>query len=176
VRLIGSEGQQLGILAIGEALRKAEEENLDLVEVSSASRPPVCKLMDFGKFKFEQSKKLKEARKNQRGDVKEIKISHAGIAARDLQVKMNHVIRFLEHGDKARLIVEFRGREQIHRNKGFDILNDIAERLKDVGIVERRPTLEGRRIVMVINPKKVERRESSEKTKDENAQDRSQAV
>jgi translation initiation factor IF-3 len=176
VRLIGSDGQQLGILAIGEALRKAEEENLDLVEVSSASRPPVCKLMDFGKFKFEQSKKLKEARKNQRGDVKEIKISHAGIAARDLQVKMNHVIRFLEHGDKARLIVEFRGREQIHRNKGFDILNDIAERLKDVGIVERRPTLEGRRIVMVINPKKVERRESSEKAKDENAQDRSQAV
>jgi len=176
VRLIGSDGQQLGILSIGEALRKAEEENLDLVEVASTSRPPVCKLMDFGKFKFEQSKKLKEARKNQRGDVKEIKISHAGITARDLQVKMNHVIRFLEHGDKARLIVEFRGREQIHRNKGFDILNDMAERLKDVGIVERRPTLEGRRIVMVINPKKVERRESSEKTKDENAQDRSQAV
>jgi translation initiation factor IF-3 len=179
VRLIGPDGAQLGILSINEALRRAEELNLDLVEVSSASRPPVCRLMNFGKFKFEKAKKDREARKNQKGDIKEIKISRSAIAEHDLQVKINHLVSFLEHGDKAKVIVEFRGREQMHRNKGFDILNNLAERLAETAVVERKPILEGRRIIMILAPKKVEkppeRREpSGEKGKD--LQDSSQAV
>jgi len=177
--LIGADGAQLGIFSIYEALRKADELNLDLVEVSSASRPPVCRLMNFGKFKFEKAKKDREARKNQKGDIKEIKISRSGISEHDLQTKINHLIDFLEHGDKAKVIVEFRGREQLHRNKGFDILNNLTERLADIAIVERKPLLEGRRIIMILASKKVdkpaERREASGK-KGEDLQDSSQAV
>jgi translation initiation factor IF-3 len=175
VRLIGPDGSQLGILSMNEALRKAQESNMDLVEVSSVSRPPVCRLMNFGKFKFEKNKKDREARKKQKGDIKEIKISHAAIAERDLQVKISHLVRFLEHGDKAKVIVEFRGREQIHRGKGFDILNDLSKRLEELAVVERKPTMEGRRIIMILAPKKVERREPSGK-KEENLQDSSQTV
>lgn len=133
--------------------------------------------MNFGKYKYEQNKKLKDARKKQRGEVKEIKITHSHIAERDLQVKINHLTRFLEHGDKAKVIVEFRGREQIHLGRGFDILNNLIKRLELVGIVERKPTMEGRRIVMVLAPKKVERRVSSvSEEESQNLQNSSQAV
>jgi translation initiation factor IF-3 len=175
VRLIGPDGTQLGILSLNEALRKAQEMQLDLVEVSSASHPPVCRLMNYGKFKYEQAKKAKDSRKKQSGDVKEIKITRAHIAEHDLQVKVNHLIRFLEHGDKARLIVEFRGREQLYLNKGFEILNKLAERLSSISTVERKPTLEGRRIIMVLSPKRA-KGEQSGKDKVENLQNSSQEV
>ncbi len=147
------------------------------MEVSPGSHPSVCRLMNFGKYKYEQNKKMKDARKKQRGEVKEIKITRSQIAERDLQVKVNHLTRFLEHGDKAKVIVEFRGREQLHINRGFDILNNLIKRLEPVGTVERKPTMEGRRIIMVLAPKKVERRASSvSKEEGQNLQDSSQAV
>lgn len=175
MRLIGADGAQLGVYSLNEALRKAQEMQLDLVEVSATSRPPVCRLMNYGKFKYEQSKKAKDARKKQSGDVKEIKITRAHIAEHDLQVKVNHLIRFLEHGDKARVIVEFRGREQLYLNKGFQILNDLANRLSTISVVERKPTHEGRRIIMVLSPKRA-KGDQSGKEKNENLQDSRQEV
>jgi len=148
---------------------------LDLVEISSASYPPVCRLMNYGKYKYEQSKKARDTRKKQSGEVKEIKITRAHIAEHDLQVKMNHMIRFLEHGDKVRAIVELRGREQLYMNKGFEILNDLQNRLSTYSVVERKPTQEGHRIIMVLAPKRT-KGDKIGREKEKNVQDSRQAL
>lgn len=154
VRLIGQDGQQLGIVSIGEALAKAEESTLDLVEISPDAEPPVCKLMDFGKFVFEKKRSDKEAKKKTRQmQVKEIKI-RPGTDEGDYQVKLRNLVRFLTEGDKVKVTLRFRGREMAHQELGLAMLRKIEADLVDTGVVEQQPNLEGRAMVMVVGPKK----------------------
>lgn len=154
VRLIGAEGEQLGVVPFREALAAAEEAELDLVEMSAQADPPVCRLMDYGKYLFQQSKQKAEAKKNQRQmQVKEIKF-RPGTDEGDYQVKLRNLIRFLEDGDKAKITLRFRGREMAHQELGVKLLKRVEEDLNEVGTVEAFPKLEGRQMVMVIAPKK----------------------
>lgn len=153
VRVISPEGEQLGILSIHDALRLAREKGLDLVEVAPQAKPPVCKIMDFNKWKYEQSKKLKEARKKQKvQDVKEIKMRPA-IDEHDFNVKARACERFLSDGDKVKAVIMFRGRELAHLDIGQKVLERLLERVKDISSVERPPKIEGRNMVMVLAPK-----------------------
>lgn len=154
VRLIDQDGQQLGIVPIEEALAKAESLQLDLVEISPDAEPPVCRLMDFGKFLFEKKRNDKEAKKKQRQmQIKEIKI-RPGTDDGDYQVKLRNLIRFLSEGDKAKVTLRFRGREMAHQELGLEMLKRITADLAEVGTVEQEPNLEGRAMVMVVAPKK----------------------
>lgn len=154
VRLIDQDGQQLGIVSIGEALAKAEESTLDLVEISPDAEPPVCKLMDFGKFVFEKKRSDKEAKKKTRQmQIKEMKI-RPGTDEGDYQVKLRNLIRFLTEGDKAKVTLRFRGREMAHQELGREMLKRIAVDLAEHAVVEQEPNLEGRAMVMVLGPKK----------------------
>lgn len=154
VRLIDPEGLQLGIVSIQEALAKAEELTLDLVEISPDAQPPVCRLMDYGKFYFEKKRSEKEAKKKQRQmQIKEIKI-RPGTDEGDYQVKLRNLIRFLTEGDKAKVTLRFRGREMAHQDLGLVMLKRIAADLADHAVVEQEPNLEGRAMVMVLAPKK----------------------
>ena len=154
VRLIDPEGQQLGIVPIAEALAKAEELTLDLVEISPDAEPPVCRLMDFGKFVFEKKRSDKEAKKKQRQmQIKEMKI-RPGTDDGDYQVKLRNLIRFLTEGDKAKVTLRFRGREMAHQELGLEMLKRIAADLVEYAQVEQEPNLEGRAMVMVLAPKK----------------------
>ena len=154
VRLIDVDGSQLGIVYTRDALEKAEELQLDLVEISPDAVPPVCRLMDFGKFLFEKKRNDKEARKKQRQmQVKEIKI-RPGTDEGDYQVKLRNLIRFLTEGDKAKVTLRFRGREMAHQELGLEMLKRISADLAEVGQVEQEPNLEGRAMVMVVGPKK----------------------
>lgn len=154
VRLIDQDGQQLGIVSIGEALAKAEESTLDLVEISPDAEPPVCKLMDFGKFVFEKKRSDKEAKKKTRQmQIKEMKI-RPGTDDGDYQVKLRNLIRFLTEGDKAKVTLRFRGREMAHQELGREMLKRIAVDLAEHAVVEQEPNLEGRAMVMVLGPKK----------------------
>lgn len=154
VRLVGVEGEQLGILGLREALALAEESEIDLVEISPTAQPPVCKLMDYGKFKYEQSKKRHEAKQKQKQiQVKEIKF-RPGTDDGDYQVKLRNLIRFLTEGDKAKITLRFRGREMAHQDIGLALLKRVESDLLDVGVVEQFPRLEGRQMVMMISPKK----------------------
>lgn len=154
VRLIGADGQQLGIVYTREALEKAEELELDLVEISPDAQPPVCKLMNYGKFVFEKKQSDKEAKKKQRQmQIKEIKI-RPGTDDGDYQVKLRNLIRFLSEGDKAKVTLRFRGREMAHQELGLEMLKRITADLAEVGTVEQEPNLEGRAMVMVVAPKK----------------------
>lgn len=151
--MISPEGEQLGILSIHDALRLAREKGLDLVEVAPQAKPPVCKIMDFNKWKYEQSKKLKEARKKQKvQDVKEIKMRPA-IDEHDFNVKARACERFLSDGDKVKAVIMFRGRELAHLDIGQKVLERLLERVKDISSVERPPKIEGRNMVMVLAPK-----------------------
>ncbi|QBY43078.1 Translation initiation factor IF-3 [Arsenophonus nasoniae] len=155
VRLTGLDGEQIGIISLKEALEKAEEAGVDLVEISPNAEPPVCRIMDYGKFLYEKSKSLKEQKKKQRViQVKEIKF-RPGTDEGDYQVKLRNLIRFLEDGDKAKITLRFRGREMAHQQIGIDMLNRIKNDLDDMSVVESFPSkIEGRQMIMVLAPKK----------------------
>ncbi|MGP8051921.1 MAG: translation initiation factor IF-3 [Desulfobaccales bacterium] len=153
VRLIGPEGEQIGVMPTKEALAQAAEAHLDLVEVAPQAVPPVCRIMDYGKFKYQQSKKLQEARRRQTIiQVKEIKV-RPKIEEHDMGFKLKNSRRFLSEGDKVKISVIFRGREIAHTDRGIRILAQMAEALVDVGTVEQAPKLEGRNMFMLITPK-----------------------
>jgi translation initiation factor IF-3 len=154
VRLVGAEGEQVGVVSINEALQLAYDANMDLVEISPNAEPPVCKIMDFGKFQFEQNKKLQAAKKKQKQiQIKEIKF-RPGTEEGDYQVKLRSLIKFLNEGDKTKITVRFKGRELTHRELGMDLLKRIEKDLEEVAGVEQFPKLEGRQMVMVMGPKK----------------------
>lgn len=154
MRVIGANSEQLGILSLGEALSLAESQQLDLVEVSPTAVPPVCRIMDFGKFKYQQSKKLQEAKKKQvQVQLKEVKL-RPKTDEHDLQFKIKHVRRFLEEGNKAKITLVFRGREITHMNLGQKALDRFTEELQDVAIIEVKPKMEGRNMFMIVAPKK----------------------
>ena len=154
VRLVGPNGEQVGIVAIGDALRLAQESDLDLVEVAPMARPPVCKLMDYGKFKYESAMKDRAARKNQVNTViKEMKL-RPKIDPHDYETKKGHVVRFLKQGDKVKITIMFRGREQSRPELGFRLLQRLAEDVQELGFVEFAPKQDGRNMIMVLGPHK----------------------
>jgi len=154
VRVIGSNGEMIGILSRDEALQLAEEEGLDLVEIQPNADPPVCKIMDFGKFRFEQQKKASEARKRQKQvEIKELKFRPVTDEG-DYQIKMRNIRRFLQEGDKVKINIRFRGREMSHQELGRQMAERIEADLGDDVVIESRPRLEGRQMVMLIAPKK----------------------
>ncbi|HOV80354.1 MAG TPA: translation initiation factor IF-3 [Bacillota bacterium] len=153
VRVIDRDGTQLGIMSAKEALRLAEEKEQDLVEIAPAAKPPVCKIMDFGKYKYEQSKREKEAKKKQKIiSVKEVKL-RPNIEEHDFEVKARNAVRFLKDGDKVKATIIFRGREIVHTQLGQQLLKRLAERLKECSTVERQPKLEGKNMIMILAPK-----------------------
>lgn len=153
IRLIGAEGENIGVVTPARALALAEEAGLDLVEISPNAEPPVCKIMDYGKFKYEQQKRESEARKKQKIiEIKEIKF-RPGTDTHDYEVKMRSVVKFLEGGDKVKVTLRFRGREMAHQQLGMELLNRVAADVAELGKVENMPKLEGRQMVMMIGPK-----------------------
>ncbi|MBC7347892.1 MAG: translation initiation factor IF-3 [Clostridia bacterium] len=153
VRLISADGQQLGVMPLREALRIAEEKNLDLVEVAPTARPPVCRIMDYGKYRYELSKREREAKKRQRLiNVKEIKL-RLGIEEHDFQVKARNATRFLKDGDKVKVTVMFRGREISHADLGHRLCQRLVQQLADLATIEKAPVVEGRNLVMVLAPR-----------------------
>ncbi|MBX3709289.1 MAG: translation initiation factor IF-3 [Gammaproteobacteria bacterium] len=154
VRVIDAEGQQLGVISIHEAKKISEEAGLDLVEVSPEAKPPVCRIMDYGKYKFQMSKRKAAAKKKQKQiQIKEIKLRPATEEA-DYQVKLRSIMKFLENGDKSKVTVRFRGREMSHPELGMQLLGRMLKDLVDYSVVEQHPKFEGRQIVMVLGPKK----------------------
>lgn len=154
MRLIDQDGEQVGVVPLARAKQIAEDAELDLVEVSPTAKPPVCRIMDYGKYKFEQSKKQSEARKKQKQiQVKEVKF-RPGTDEGDYQVKLRNLVRFLNEGDKAKVTLRFRGREMVHQDLGLKLLNRIEEDLTELGSVEQRPKMEGRQMIMIVAPKK----------------------
>ncbi|MGX0877364.1 translation initiation factor IF-3 [Roseovarius sp. MBR-154] len=152
IRLIGADGENAGVVTPRRALEMAEEVGLDLVEISPNANPPVCKIMDYGKYKYEQQKRESEARKKQKIiEVKEVKF-RPGTDTHDYQVKMRNVLKFLEGGDKVKITLRFRGREMAHQDLGRNLLERIAEDVKDVGRIENMPKMEGRQMIMIIGP------------------------
>lgn len=155
VRLIGVEGEQLGVKPIREAMQLATELNLDLVNVAPTAKPPVCRIMDYGKFRYEQQKKEKEARKNQKVvEIKEVRFS-ATIDEHDYQTKLRNVVKFLNEQDKVKCTVRFRGREITHASIGQKVLERVAKETDELSSMERRPKLEGRSMIMILTPKAI---------------------
>jgi translation initiation factor IF-3 len=166
VRLVGPNGEQVGIVAIGDALRLAQEADLDLVEVAPMARPPVCKLMDYGKFKYETAMKAREARKNQAHTViKEMKL-RPKIDPHDYATKRGHVVRFLKQGDKVKITIMFRGREQSRPELGYRLLQRLAADVEELGFVESAPKQDGRNMIMVLGPHKKKAEARAEKAAD----------
>lgn len=154
MRLIGADGNQVGVVNTREALEMAHEAGLDLVEIVPTSEPPVCRLMDFGRFLFDQKKKKNEAKKKQKQvQIKEVKF-RPGTDEGDYQVKLRSLTRFLNDGDKAKVTMRFRGREHAHRELGLELLKRVENDLAALSIVEQQPQMEGRQMVMVLGPKK----------------------
>ena len=154
VRVIRSDGEQAGVMNIAAAISMAADEGLDLVEVSPTADPPVCRIMDFGKYLFEQNKKNQSARRKQKQvHVKEIKF-RPGTDEGDYQIKLKKLVQFLEHGDKTKVTLRFRGREMAHKDLGAKLLKRVRDDLEEYGSVEQMPQMEGRQMVMVIAPKK----------------------
>lgn len=154
VRLIGEEGEQLGIMSAREAQKLAEDAGLDLVKIAPTAKPPVCKIVDYGKYRYEQARKDKEAKKKQKViDVKEIRLS-PNIDTNDLNTKVNAAKKFLSKGDKVKITLRFRGREMAHMNASKHILDDFAEALKDVAVIEKAPKVEGRSMTMFLTEKR----------------------
>jgi translation initiation factor IF-3 len=154
IRLIGADGENIGLVTPGRAMQLAEEAGLDLVEISPNATPPVCKIMDFGKFKYETQKKEAEARKKQKIiEIKEVKF-RPNTDTHDYEVKMRNVVRFLEEGDKVKVTLRFRGREMAHQDLGRLLLDRVAEDVKELGKIESMPRVEGRQMVMMIGPAK----------------------
>ena len=174
VRLVGPNGETVGIVRIDDALRLAQEADLDLVEVAPTARPPVCKLMDYGKFKYENAQKAREARRNQTNVViKEMKL-RPKIDQHDYETKKGHVVRFLKQGDKVKITIMFRGREQHRPELGFRLLQKLAEDVSDLGFVESSPKQDGRNMIMVLGPhkKKAEAKAEVKAAKAEKAAER----
>jgi len=154
VRVIDSEGEQKGVMSVPAAIELAKDEGLDLVEVAPTADPPVCRIMDFGKYLFEQNKKAQSARRKQKQvHVKEIKF-RPGTEEGDYQVKLRKLIEFLEQGDKTKVTLRFRGREMAHQELGANLLARVRDDLEEYGSVEQMPQMEGRQMIMVISPKK----------------------
>ena len=154
VRLIGADGEQVGVVSLDEAQSMADQANLDLVEISPQAEPPVCKVMDYGKFRFEEQKKQQAARKKQKQvQVKEIKF-RPGTDIGDYNVKLRNLIRFLTEGDKVKVTLRYRGREMAHQELGRDLLKRVEADLEEYGSVEQFPRMEGRQMVMVLAPRK----------------------
>jgi translation initiation factor IF-3 len=154
IRVIGSDNEQLGILPTKEALRMAEEKEMDLVMIAPTANPPVCRIMDYGKFLYEQAKKDKEARKKQKVvDIKEVRLS-PNIEDHDINIKSNNARRFLIDGDKVKVTVRFRGREADYSHIGFEILKSFSDKLEEVCIIEKPAKLEGKNMIMILAPKR----------------------
>jgi len=154
VRLVAEDGEQLGIVPIRDALRLAEEREVDLVETAPTAQPPVCKLMDYGKFKYRESKKAHEAKLKQKQiQVKEIKF-RPGTDEGDYQIKLRNLIKFLDEGDKTKITLRYRGREMAHQEFGHRLLERVKNDLEPYGTVEQWPKMEGRQLIMVLAPKK----------------------
>ncbi|WP_301323915.1 translation initiation factor IF-3 [Actinomadura rupiterrae] len=176
VRLVGPNGEQVGIVPIAKALELARESDLDLVEVAPTARPPVAKLMDYGKFKYESAMKAREARKNQAHTViKEIKL-RPKIDPHDYETKKGHVVRFLKAGDKVKVTIMFRGREQSRPELGYRLLQRLAEDVDELGFVESRPKQDGRNMIMVLGPhkKKAEAKAEAKAERAARAEERAQ--
>ena len=153
IRVIGDDGEQLGIMSAEAAMKIAEEKELDLVKISPMAKPPVCKIMDYGKYRFEQSKREKEAKKNQRVmEVKEIRMSPS-IDTNDLNTKIKNAMKFLNDGNRVKVTVRFRGREMAHTNLGEKLLMDFAASCSEIAGMEKNPKLEGRFMAMFLTPK-----------------------
>ena len=154
IRLIGADGENVGVVTPERGVALAEDVGLDLVEISPNANPPVCKIMDFGKFKYEQQKRESEARKKQKTiEVKEVKF-RPNTDTHDYDVKMRNVIRFLENGDKVKVTLRFRGREMAHQDLGRSLLERVADDIQELGKVENMPKMEGRQMIMMIGPAK----------------------
>ena len=154
VRLIGPDGSQMGIMSAREAMLKAQEAGLDLVKIAPQAKPPVCKIIDYGKYKYELARKEKEARKKQKIiDVKEVRLS-PNIDTNDLKTKVNAARKFLSKGDRVKVTLRFRGREMAHMHSSKHVLDDFAEQLKDVATVEKAPKVEGRSMTMFLTEKR----------------------
>jgi translation initiation factor IF-3 len=154
VRLVGVDQEPLGIVSLDVAMRMAEEAETDLVEIAPTAQPPVCRLMDFGKFKYHESKRRHEAKlKQKQVQVKEVKF-RPGTDEGDYQIKRRNLLRFLEEGDKAKVTLRFRGREMAHQEFGVRLLERVRDDLNEIGVVEQFPKLEGRQMVMVVAPKR----------------------
>lgn len=163
VRVISADGTQLGVMATRAAIELAEKEGLDLVKIVPTAQPPVCKLMDYDKHRYEQSKRERELRKNQRiVTLKEVQLS-ATIEENDVQTKFKNAVKFLEDGDKVKVSIRFRGRQIAHTDIGMKIMQDFAARIEEFGTVERRPLLEGRHMIMILAPK-AEKKSFAEKS------------
>ena len=153
VRVISADGEQLGIMSAEEALKIAEQRNLDLVKIAPMAKPPVCKVMDYGKFRFEKAKKEKEAKKNQKIiETKEIRLS-LNIDTHDFETKINHAKKFIAAGNKLKVSIRFRGREMAHPETGLNIMEKAAEALEEVAVIEKAAKLEGRQMLMFMAPK-----------------------
>ncbi len=154
VRVIAADGEQLGIMPVEEALAAAERDGLDLVEVAPTARPPVVRIMDYGKFKYEEARQARAARKKQHQiQIKEVKM-RPGIEPHDFEFKIRHARRFLQEGDKVKVTMMFRGRQITHPELGRQVLEEVAEALQDVGKVESLPSMEGRMMIMIVAPRK----------------------
>ncbi|MCH8250797.1 MAG: translation initiation factor IF-3 [Proteobacteria bacterium] len=154
VRVIGSDGEQQGLMPIADAIEVAKQEGLDLVEVAPTAEPPVCRIMDFGKYLFEQNKKAQSAKRKQKHvHVKEIKF-RPGTDEGDYQIKLRKLVEFLEYGDKTKITLRFRGREMAHQELGANLLARVRKDLDEFGVVEQMPQMEGRQMIMVMSPKK----------------------
>ena len=153
VRVVADEGEQLGIMSGRDALNLALERHMDLVEIAPNAKPPVCRIMDYGKYRYEQQKRDKEARKKQKSfDIKEVKL-RPGIEDHDFDVKFKNAVRFLEDGDKVKITIMFRGRELSHPELGEVLLIKMAKRHEDLAIIERAAKLEGKNMIMIVSPK-----------------------
>jgi translation initiation factor IF-3 len=154
IRLVGENGEQVGIVSIQQALSMAEEAGVDLVEIAPMAKPPVCRLMDFGKFKYHEAKRAHEAKLKQKQiQVKEIKL-RPGTDENDYQIKLRNLVRFLQEGDKVKVTLRFRGREMAHQEFGQRLLDRVKTDLEPYGVVEQFPKMEGRQLIMVMAPKK----------------------
>lgn len=154
VRLVAEDGEQLGVVSIREALSKSEEAELDLVEIAPQAEPPVCKIMDYGKYKYHEQKKQHEAKlKQKQVQIKEIKF-RPGTDEGDYQIKLRNLIKFLEEGDKTKITLRFRGREMAHQEIGMNQLRRVSADLAELAVVEQFPKMEGRQLVMMLAPKK----------------------
>lgn len=154
VRVIGEDGEQLGIMSSKDALKLAEEAGVDLVKIAPTAKPPVCKIVDYGKFKYEQTRKEKEARKKQKTvEIKEIRLS-PNIDTNDLNTKINAARKFIGKGDRVKITLRFRGREMAHMNNSKHILDDFAEALSDIAVVDKAPKVEGRSMTMFLAEKR----------------------
>ena len=163
VRLIGADGAQLGVMPTKAAMEMAEQAGMDLVKIVPTAQPPVCKLMDYDKHRFEQSKRERELRKNQRiVTLKEVQLS-ATIEENDVQTKFKNAVKFLQDGDKVKVSIRFRGRQIVHSDIGMKIMQDFASRIEEYGTIERRPMLEGRHMIMILGPK-AEKKSFAEKS------------